>query len=114
MRVIAVNFYGYIVGKEKTGERNESKRKYFEKNSEKLIRVAVHISPHFKLFKILFPDLSRYTEYLTGTIPGLAFSILAFYMELEYMRTGKLAYGIIAAASISFAIFSFAASFVFS
>ena len=56
------------------------------------------------LFCLAFFPETMYVTFVYGTIPGLAFSILAFYMELEYMRTGKLAYGIIAAASISFAI----------
>lgn len=55
-------------------------------------------------FLSVFFPVTMYVTFVYGTIPGLAFSILAFYMELEYMRTGKLAYGIIAAASISFAI----------
>lgn len=56
------------------------------------------------LFCMVFFPMTIYVTFVYGTIPGLFFSILAFYMELKYMRTGKLVYGISAAASISFAI----------
>ena len=56
------------------------------------------------LFCIAFFPALLYVTFVYGMIPGLAFSILAFYLQLEYMRTGKLIYGIGAAVSISFAI----------
>lgn len=56
------------------------------------------------LFCIMFFPALLYVTFVYGMIPGLAFSILAFYLQLEYMRTRKLAYGIGAAVSISFAI----------
>ena len=55
-------------------------------------------------FCLAFFPMTLYVTFVYGTIPGLFFSILAFYLELEYMGTGKLAYGIAAAAGISFAI----------
>lgn len=56
------------------------------------------------LFCIAFFPASLYVTFVYGMIPGLAFSILAFYLLLEYMRTGKLVYGIGAALSIGFAV----------
>lgn len=56
------------------------------------------------LFCIAFFPVTLYITFVYGTIPGLAFSILAFYLQLQYMRTGRLAYSAGAAASISFAI----------
>ena len=56
------------------------------------------------LFCVIFFPALLYVTFVYGMIPGLAFSILAFYLQLEYMRTRRLAYGIGAAVSISFAI----------
>ena len=56
------------------------------------------------LFCMAFFPIMLYVTFVYGMIPGLAFSTLAFYLLLMYMQTGRLAYGIGAAASISFAI----------
>lgn len=45
-----------------------------------------------------------YVTLVYGTIPGFAFGIFAFYLQLRYLDTGRLGYMVGAGACISFAI----------
>lgn len=56
------------------------------------------------LFCIAFFPMALYVTLVYGMIPGLAFGVLAFYLQLKYMKSGRLIYGAGAAAAASIAV----------
>ncbi len=56
------------------------------------------------LFCIAFFPMTLYVTLVYGMIPGLAFGVLAFYLQLKYMKSGRFAYGAGAAAAVSVAV----------
>lgn len=56
------------------------------------------------LFCIFFFPIFLYVTLVYGTIPGYVFGIAAFYLQLKYMRTGRLKYMAIAGVCMALAV----------